>query len=465
MLRLIGSLLALALTTMAAPPTPKIPPSLAGHFFERVICQADATQAYALYVPSSYVPTKSWPVIFCFDPGARGRVPVERLKAAAEKYGYIVAGSLNSRNGPWAANEAAIEAMVRDVSAHLALDRQRIYAAGLSGGARVAVHLAMTGLAKGVIACSAGFPVSDEDIPWKISFAFFGTAGVNDFNYNEIKRLDDMLDERRAAHRVVFFEGGHEWAPEALLSEAVEWLELQAMRTGTTAKNEALIRAAYQGRVAAMPAEPAGEKWRATHSLIGDFSGLMDVTEWEARAKALASSREVKEWRKSERARLRREQELASKLGNAAESGAWKRVRQIAAELHEKSADGQDAEEARMARRVLAGFAMNSREATRGLFDAGNYADAAALLEMLAEVSPGKSRTLYDLARARASSGDRSRALEALRQAAAVGLSDAVRVEAEPAFAKFKGDAEFNAVLATIRANPAEPDRPWRGRP
>src|SRR5262249_7653761 len=71
----------------------------AGAIIDRVVCHADATQSYALYLPTGYTPKKQWPITYCFDPAARGRVPVERLKAAAEKYGFIVAGSNNSRNG------------------------------------------------------------------------------------------------------------------------------------------------------------------------------------------------------------------------------------------------------------------------------------------------------------------------------------------------------------------------------
>src|SRR5205085_3166364 len=70
-----------------------------GTVIERVSCRADAGQSYALFLPSRYTPQQHWPIIYCFDPGARGRVPVERFKEAAEKYGVIVAGSNNSRDG------------------------------------------------------------------------------------------------------------------------------------------------------------------------------------------------------------------------------------------------------------------------------------------------------------------------------------------------------------------------------
>ena len=71
-----------------------------GRLIEAVVCAKEPQQSYALYVPSNYEAGRRWPVVFCFDPGARGRAPVERLQAAAEKFGWLVAGSNNSRNGP-----------------------------------------------------------------------------------------------------------------------------------------------------------------------------------------------------------------------------------------------------------------------------------------------------------------------------------------------------------------------------
>ena len=109
----------------------------AGQIIDRVTCAADSSQSYALFVPSGYTPSRRWPVIFAFDPGGRGRTPVERYQAAAERYGFIVVGSNNSRNG---STEFArtLAAMTTDVAERLAVDPKRVYLAGMSGGARTA---------------------------------------------------------------------------------------------------------------------------------------------------------------------------------------------------------------------------------------------------------------------------------------------------------------------------------------
>src|SRR6266850_1077717 len=85
-----------------------------GKVIEKVVCAANPAQRYALYLPSNYTPVRAWPILYAFDPGARGSIPVNRFQEAAEKYGWIIAGSNNSRNGPMQPSREAFEAMWDD---------------------------------------------------------------------------------------------------------------------------------------------------------------------------------------------------------------------------------------------------------------------------------------------------------------------------------------------------------------
>src|SRR5215469_5372871 len=71
---------------------PLDPMKVRGTVMDHVTCLSDSSQSYALYLPSSYSPERRWPIIYAFDPFARGKVPVELYKEAAEKYGYIIVG-------------------------------------------------------------------------------------------------------------------------------------------------------------------------------------------------------------------------------------------------------------------------------------------------------------------------------------------------------------------------------------
>jgi predicted esterase len=419
-----------------------------GRVLETVACAADPTQTYALYVPTNFDASKQWPVLFCFDPGARGKAPVERFQAAAEKFGYIVAGSNNSRNGPWEANAAAINAMVSDVRRYFPLQPKRIYVAGLSGGARVACQIALGGIAQGVIACSAGFPGSE--LPDRVPFAFFGTAGVTDFNYLELRRVEHELVDRGAAHRVVIFPGGHEWLPAELAMEALAWLDLQAMRTGTLAKDSAWIEAQLVERQARVPV-PAGERYLALKSITADFKGLADVTVLEKIVASLGASRDVRDWLKAQRASERKERELSEALLESVQEGAGKEVQKTVAMLRRRADAAENTPDRQMAARVLQGAGSAISEGAREAMRARDYGTAASLLEMLTLLRPERGQTWFELARAYANLRDFKGVVGALNKAAGAGFKDVARVEVEKAFDPVRKDPAFVAAVAAMK--------------
>ena len=84
-----------------------------GIVIDSVICADDSSQIYAVYLPAHYDTNKKWPVIYFFDPHGVGNLPVLIYKDLAEKYGFILAGTYNSKNGmPWESSEKSAEACV-----------------------------------------------------------------------------------------------------------------------------------------------------------------------------------------------------------------------------------------------------------------------------------------------------------------------------------------------------------------
>jgi hypothetical protein len=270
-----------------------------GTIVDEVKCAADATQTYALYVPSTYSPDRPWNLLIAFHPGARGRLMVEKYEAAAEQYGYIVAGSNTSRNGSWSVSAAAVRAMSVDLGRRFAIDAERIYLTGLSGGARVAMQVALgkNGIA-GVIASSAGYPDSQPraDVP----FAVFGTAGTEDFNYIEMRLLDRKLI---SPHSLAVFNGGHTLPPDAVALEAIEWMELQAMKSGRRTRDDALVDRLFEKRQRRLAASThAADTVHLLDALVSDFKGLRDVSADSARARDLSKQPDVKKALARERA-------------------------------------------------------------------------------------------------------------------------------------------------------------------
>ena len=210
-----------------------------GQIIDPVISLQDPAQSYALYLPSSYATGRRWPILYCFDPGGRGAIPVALFREAGERYGWIVASSNNSRNGPWKDVFVAAGAVWDDTHARLRIDDSRVYAAGFSGGARVACGLArlLNVRPAGVIGCGGGLPewLAPPDmagIPW------YGTVGRNDFNYGEMKDLEKELLRLGFPCQLSVFPGKHSWPPTDLAMAAVAWHEERFIKSELNSKSQ-----------------------------------------------------------------------------------------------------------------------------------------------------------------------------------------------------------------------------------
>jgi len=360
-----------------------------GRVIEKVPCRAGEPHSYALYLPSAYTPERTWPILYCLDPGARGRIPVERFRGAAESYGWILVGSNASRNGPWQPNVAAFKALWEDTQLRFSIDSRRIYAAGFSGGARVAAALAAAmPEISGVIGCGAGFP---GPVPKTVSFAWFGAAGVDDFNYIDVRQVQVAVAATGQAARFVVFDGAHNWPPEPVCTAAVEWLEVQAMKTGRRPRDPALVKTLLEKRRGAMAAVEAGLASSEYGALAADFGGLAEVAAYEKEAERLQSSRERKAYLKREADLEKRQQSLHEDLAALIQDQDLSAFRASVGDLAKKASSPADSPDRRVARRVLSGQYIGLIEQSRALSGPTQQDQRRLLEDAIAVLRPALS--------------------------------------------------------------------------
>ena len=111
-----------------------------GRLIPKVSCLSDGKFSYALYLPKGYAADRAWPVLLAFAPDGDGAGPVMLFQAEAERLGWIVAGSLDSRNGAVEPNLAAQKALWEDLHKRFNIDSRRVVSTGFSGGARMAMR-------------------------------------------------------------------------------------------------------------------------------------------------------------------------------------------------------------------------------------------------------------------------------------------------------------------------------------
>jgi len=203
--RLIAAALGLCTSVLTARGAVTGPaPFEPGKIINVVVCKADPSQSYALYIPIKGN-KEALPVIYCFDPHGDGSLPLKKYRSLADTYGFILIGSNNSKNGnDWTMTEQLWRHLSDDTQARLKLDKRRIYTCGFSGGAKVAGYVAIQHTeVKGVIAGGAGLP--DGTTASDLSFSFTAIAGEGDMNMTDLVAFNRALDNTHTRHRIIFF--------------------------------------------------------------------------------------------------------------------------------------------------------------------------------------------------------------------------------------------------------------------
>jgi dienelactone hydrolase len=447
----------------SAPPSTSAEDLQPGVVLSKIICRTQPEQSYALYLPAHYTRDKRWPIVYAFDPAARGSAPVELMKDAAERYGYIVAGSNNSRNGAWKPEADAAQAMFQDTHARLMVDNNRVYFAGFSGGARLASSLAQRcNCAAGVLLNGAGFSPSSPPVA-DARFSVFAAVGNFDFNYGEVLDLDANLGTLRYSHALRRFDGPHQWAPANVMDEALAWFRLISMKDGHEERDMDFVKAQAsevekRAKNLELARDPYGS-WKEYRQAAETFDGLGEAPTFRERAVAMEKEKAVRDGAKREQLDSEEQSRLSANISAglaALRQDATTRAdtrssveRQIF-ELRSRAEHEKNPQKLRVAKRALAGIFVEAMETGQERLDAKDISCARGYFELAAGADPGSVWALSQVAAARALDGDRKGALDALRRTKEKSkdpVAFAAWLNEEPAFAKFRDSPEFRAML------------------
>lgn len=426
-------------------------------------CAAHPEQSYALYLPSNYSSDRRWPIVYSFDPVARGMVAVELQRRGAERYGYILAASNNSQNGSWKIEREAAEAMFRDTHERLPLDDHAVYFAGFSGGARVAAQIALLcKCATGVLLSGAGFPANSTPAR-DATFQVFSSVGTLDFNYQEVVPLQEKLEQAGDPHWLYIFDGAHEWAPEEAMEQAFAWFRVQAMKAKRLAQDQTFLAAQFSQAVThASSTERSGDELGALREylqIIDTFDGLEDVTVVRAKADSLGKEKSVREAAKQEHKDFEEQMRLTSEVlvglsapADASESSPdpGKSAAERARALRLRAEQEKRADRARVCRRALAGVFVGAVETGANYLESHDYAHATDAFSCATEAMPDSEWAWRNLAIADGQAGNRKQTISALKHARDVAKDKAAWTEwmsAEPAFERFRTTSEFQNLL------------------
>ena len=455
--------LLVGLRLAAQTPAPLAP----GQVIDPVVCAFDHSESYALYLPSNYTPAKRWPILYAFHPLALGISPVRLYKDAAEKYGYIVAGSNNSRNFSLEEASKAANAMWADTHARFPIDERQVYTTGFSGGARIAGLVALRCpqcKIAGVIAHGAGYPVSQQPAATD-SLLYYFAVGEEDFNWPEVMTIRREREEHGSPYRVQTFPGPHSWAPAPVVEDAVAWITLKATQSGARAVDAAFVSAYFQKiQDQATDAEKLGDtlaQLAAYRTLVSDFSGLKDVHDFQGRLAALEKSPALKGALKREQEAIHMqqslEQELSPKIAAFGDAGSDDRLALRTAIYDGMTSLSREAghaksEDKRLVRlRAFHSLWAQGIEAGQARLEAKDFSRAESYFRLMSEISPDEAWPHLLLAEAHAGAGDRRLAVKDLREAVKRGLKNPDILSEDKKLEALRSDADFQQIIAQLR--------------
>jgi predicted esterase len=428
---------------------------------------ADPTAHYTLYLPATYDREGSQPVLLIFDPRGRARMAAELFREAADRFGWVLVSSNDTRSDSgWEPNQKALAALWPEIH-RLAIDPRRIYATGFSGGAIVAWVLGhQTGGLAGIIGVGGRLDSSmpSEDPP----FAYWGTAGSWDFNYDEMRRIDELFARQGKTHWLEIFDGPHSWLPRELATQAVGWMELVAMRQGSASRDETLIEEEWRQLMtrgaeleSAGEALAAGERYR---QIEATFTGLRDPTAATAAARRLENEPAFKKQLRQRSRWDAMDERYARQKVPLLRQAADHEIRASAEDLRQSldlprllgAATGRGYEAVTAKRMLHRVYTQASFYLPRQWLAEQNYRAARTVLTLALQIRDDSPGVWYNLACAAARMGDAKQALSALETAVDRGFGDAAHLLADEDLESLRKRQEFQRLVERLAA-PAEP--------
>lgn len=276
-------------------------------------------ESIAIYLPKKKMKDGKRPVIFIFEPAARGSLGIAPFIKSADKFGYLLVCSNNSKNGPFNTNFPIADRMFRFVSKRFRIDIKRVYTSGFSGGARLACSLAENNAQiTGVIACGAGFSMDSGLLPTNSGFSYAALIGTQDMNYKEIYYSKSLLARAKVPFEIFTFEINHKWPEPDQVEEAMNWMHLEEVKNQLVQKIDPIINELYSNSYLIAKDYEANDKWvlaaERYKRILKTFNRHFDCDSIQQRFDALIRSKEYTRNKKLIEQNFTKEKELGDPL-------------------------------------------------------------------------------------------------------------------------------------------------------
>jgi predicted esterase len=184
-------------------------------------CSVNANHSYELYIPGNSKACLQLPLIIIIDPHGDGKSAIKKFVPAANKCKCILASSNLIKNN-YENYLEEIKVLLQDVNAKYPTNG-KIFLAGFSGGARMALSFGQRNIIDGILACGA-LATTNQIIT--IRAPVYALIGMQDFNFIETAQYFFRPENTPSNLRIEISEDMHEWPSSKELSDALTYLIL-----------------------------------------------------------------------------------------------------------------------------------------------------------------------------------------------------------------------------------------------
>lgn len=424
------------------------------------IAVQNSSETYALYVPNSFDETQLSAVVFIFDPSGNGANGMQSFIASAEKFNYILVASNNTKNGvAYETNFEITNRLFATVFSTFKIDEKQIYAAGFSGGSRLATAIAaLTEKIQGVIACGAGLAINKSFTPSKELFSFVGLVGDEDMNYQEMFNTKALLDKFEVANELFVYNDTHKWPPSKQMERAFGWLELQAYQKKIRNVDLQFVQSYFESQYTIADSLAIHNKFRAVReyeSIVANFTPYFDLKATQQKATAIKISPKYKDQVAERAVNTKEENTLYEKFSKvysndilaAKSDDDFKWWRKELKRLNVAIENHATTERGKMLKRLKYSVFAGAYESSIGYVYAKKYKHALYCDQLLVHFNPTQAYWYYRVAQSYARNDDFKHTIRNLKKAKELGLQRFQAIQQLPLFSKFKQKKKFQKLF------------------
>ncbi len=395
--------------------------------------------SFALYLPHQYSDTDKLPVMILFDPHGDGSFPIYKYKSFAEKFGVIMMGSNDSKNGiNFDQTNSIVQALVDEALQRFHADQNQISLAGFSGGAKVVLMASsqMTSILS-IVYCSAGLPQLPQQLPPAL-----GITGLKDMNYTEVVETDQQLESNHIEHSLIEWNGKHEWCDTSTFENAFYWIEFRAMEKKVVVLDGNLVQGFVKQNSKTI-SNPLAEEMRLK-KLISFLNGVADVSKYQTALESLRKEKSFAAGQEKQKSDLELESRMKQNYFECIEQKdvTW---------WHDEATHMRVSKSNAMNDRILGYISLACYSLSNSALKRGDYQKAEKYLAIYSFVDPENIDRAFMQAIWYAHAGNKVGALQLLRDAISYGFTDKSKLMTDESFASIRNSNEFNEVLNKLK--------------